>query len=75
MTTRRTVPKPVTRRVIPVDDEPLTPADMRAIREADEAFARGDYCTLDELEADLNADVARPRSHKGPKRASAKLSR
>lgn len=47
-----------TRRMIPLDNEPLTPADLKAIREADEAFARGDYCTLDELEADLKADQA-----------------
>lgn len=50
------------RRTIPPDDEPLTPADMRAIREADAAFARGDYCTVDDLEADLGrlaADRAR----------------
>ena len=63
------------RRTIPIDTEPLTPADMRAIREADEAFARGDYCTLDEIESDLKADVARLRSHKAPKRSPAKVSR
>jgi hypothetical protein len=63
------------RRTIPLDTEPLTPADMRAIREADEAFARGGYCTLDELESDLEADVARLRSHKAPKRSPAKVPR
>ena len=63
------------RRTIPIDTEPLTPADMRAIREADEAFARGDYCTLDEIESDLKADVARLRSHKATKRSPAKVSR
>jgi hypothetical protein len=63
------------RRAVPLDTEPLTAADLRAIREADEAFARGDYCTLDELEADLKADVARLRSHKAPKRPAAKVSR
>jgi hypothetical protein len=64
-----------TRRTIPFDTEPLTPADFKAIREADEAFARGDYCTLDDLEADLKADVARLRSHKAPKRSAAKVPR
>ena len=64
-----------TRRTIPIDDEPLAPADVRAIRQADAAFARGDYCTLDEIEADLKADVARLRSHKAPKRSPAKASR
>jgi hypothetical protein len=64
-----------TRRTITLDTEPLTAADLRAIREADEAFARGDYCTLDELEADLKADVARLRSHKASKRPAAKVSR
>ncbi len=63
------------RRTIPLDTEPLTPADFKAIRQADEAFARGDYCTLDDLEADLKADVARLRSHKAPKRSPAKISR
>lgn len=43
------------RRTIPLDTEPLTPADFKAIREADEAFARGDYCTLDDLGRDANA--------------------
>lgn len=55
--------------------EPLTAADRKAIREADAAFARGEYCTLDDLEADLKADVARLRSHKAPKRSSAKVPR
>ena len=64
-----------TRRTIPLDTEPLTPADLKAIREADAAFARGGYCTLDEIEADLKADVARLRSHKAPKRSPAKASR
>lgn len=42
-----------TRRTIPLDNEPLTSADLRAIRDADAAFARGDYCTVDDLEDDL----------------------
>jgi hypothetical protein len=63
------------RRPIPLDTEPLTPADFKAIREADAAFAHGDYSTLDDLEADLKADVARLRSHKAPKRSPAKVSR
>lgn len=46
------------RRLIPLDDEPLTPRDLRAIAAADAAFARGDYCTLDELQT----NVARLRS-------------
>jgi hypothetical protein len=73
-TTRHTAPK-LRRRVIPLDTEPLTPADCKAIREADAAFARGDYCTLDELEADLKADVARLRSHQAPKGPPAKVPR
>ena len=63
------------RRVIPLDTEPLTPANMKAIREADAPFARGDYCTVDDIEADLKADVARLRSHKAPKRSPAKVPR
>lgn len=59
-------------RPIPYDDEPLTTEDMRAIDEADAAFARGDYCTLDELKADLAADVAPSRPHKGPQRPSSR---
>ncbi len=63
------------RRTIPLDTEPLTAADMRAIREADEAFARGDYCSVDDIEADLKADVARLRSNKTSKRPAAKIPR
>ena len=47
-----------TRRAIPLDDEPLTPADLKAIAEADAAYARGDYCTIEEAKA----YVARLRS-------------
>jgi hypothetical protein len=68
---RRPVSRAPRRREIPLDDEPLTPEDMRAIEEGDAAFARGDYCTLDELKADLARDVARLRTHKGPKGPSA----
>lgn len=73
-TIHRTVPRS-TRREIPFDDEPLTAADIKAIREADEAFARGDYCTLDDLKADLARDVARLRSNKNQKRPAAKVPR
>ena len=48
--TRGTAPR-ATHRVIPLDDEPLTAADLKAIAEADAAYARGDYCTLDEAKA------------------------
>lgn len=58
--TRRTAPR-APRREIPLDDEPLTPADLKAIEAGRQAFARGDYCTLDELKADLARDVARQR--------------
>ncbi len=34
----------------PLDDEPLSPADLRAIDEGRKAFARGDYVSLEELE-------------------------
>jgi hypothetical protein len=63
-TTRTSRARPI-RRVIPLDDEPLTPADLKAIAEADAAYARGDYCTLDEAKA----YVARLRSKTGPKRS------
>ena len=51
-------PRPA-RRAIPLDTEPLTREDLKAIREADVAFARGDYCTLDDLKADFARHVAR----------------
>lgn len=69
--TRRTTAQRSIRRVIPLDDEPPTPRDLRAIAAADAAFARGDFCTLDELEN----NVARLRSHKPPKRPSASVPR
>ena len=47
-----------TTRHIPLDDEPVTAVDLRAAAKARAEFARGDYCTLDELEA----NVARLRS-------------
>ena len=80
-TTKTTTTPPLRRvvrpraRVIPLDDEPLTPADMKAIAEADAAFAAGEYCTLDDLQADLDRDVARLRSKQNPKRPGAKVSR
>jgi hypothetical protein len=46
---RRSVPVPPRR--IPLDDEPLTPEEMRAVEEGRAAFARGDYCTLEEAKA------------------------
>ena len=63
------------RRVIPVDTEPLTAEDLKAIREADAAFARGDYCTLDDLKADFARHVARSRPHQNQKRPRSKVSR
>lgn len=57
---RYPLPSP-TPRTIPLDDEPLTPADRRAIEEGRRAFARGDYRTLDEVKAALAANVARQR--------------
>ena len=65
----------IRRHAIPLDPEPLTPADFKAIRDADAAFARGDYCTLNDLEVDLQTDVARLRSHKAPKRPAPKVPR
>ncbi len=51
------------RKEPPLDDEPLTPEDLKAIAQARAEFARGDYCTLEELEA----NVARLRSQVRPK--------
>jgi hypothetical protein len=55
-------------RLIPLDDEPLTPREMRTIEEGRAAFARGDYCTLEEAKAYVarlrrkaRAPKARPR--------------
>jgi hypothetical protein len=66
MPTKTATTRPTHRRAIPLDTEPLTPEDFKAIREADEAFARGDYCIVDDVQADIDADVARLRSHKDP---------
>ncbi len=41
----------IRRRVIPFDDEPITPAEMRAVEEGRKAFARGEYYTLEEAKA------------------------
>ena len=72
----KTATHPATRRrAIPIDTEPLTTADLKTIREADDALARGDYCTLDDLKADLARDVARLRSHKNKKRSATKVPR
>ncbi len=51
-------------RPIPPDDEPLTAEDLKEIRESEEAFRRGEYVTLEELEA----DVARLRSKQAKKK-------
>jgi hypothetical protein len=59
---RRSVPH-AARRAIPLDDEPLTPADLKAIAQARAEFVRGDYCTAEELDA----NVARLRSKVGAK--------
>jgi hypothetical protein len=53
------------RRVIPLDDDTLTPADLRAIEDGRKAFARGDYCTVEEAKA----HVARLRRKAGPAKA------
>jgi hypothetical protein len=37
----------------PADDEPLTPDEEAAIREAEEDIARGDTINLKELKAEL----------------------
>jgi hypothetical protein len=75
-TARTSVTHPrLARRVIPVDTEPLTAEDLKAIREADAAFARGDYCTLDDLKADFARHVARSRPHQDQKRPRPKVSR
>ena len=66
---------PASPKAIPYDVEPLTAADLKAIREADAAFRRGDYCTVNDLQADLDADVAGVPCHKTPKRRPAKVSR
>jgi hypothetical protein len=58
-------------RRIPLDDEPLTPADLRAMRRAEEEIRRGEYCTLDELET----NVARLRSQLRAKGARARSRR
>lgn len=38
----------------PLDDEPLTPEEEAAAKEAEEAAARGEVITLDEYEARLH---------------------
>lgn len=47
----KTSPPTPRRRAIPLDDEPLTPAELRAIDDGRKAFARGEYCTLEEAKA------------------------
>lgn len=53
-------------RIVPPDNEPLTAADLREIRESEAALRRGDYVTLEELEN----DVARLRSQEAREKAS-----
>jgi hypothetical protein len=59
---RTTTPRP--RRAIPLDDEPLTPADLKAIAEADAAYARGDYYTLEEAKQYVARLRSKARSKK-----------
>jgi len=61
MPTKTATRPTIRRRAIPLDTEPLTPADLKAIEAGRAAFARGDYCTLDDIRADLARDVARQR--------------
>ena len=50
---RAAAAKPSRSQVVPPDDEPLTVADLREIRESEAALRRGDYVTLEELEDDV----------------------
>jgi len=59
------------RQRIPIDDEPITPEDLREIKSSEAAFARGDYVTLEEL----RADVARLRSREASKESPAPFGR
>ena len=63
---RAAAAKPSRSQVVPPDDEPLTVADLREIRESEAALRRGDYVTLEELED----DVARLHSKEAGKKAS-----
>lgn len=42
----------------PLDDEPTTEEDLRAIAEADEAVRRGDVISLEDFERIVDARVA-----------------
>ena len=59
---RRSVPGPPRR--IPLDDEPITAAEIRGVAEARAAFARGDYYTLEEAKAYVARLHSKARSQK-----------
>jgi hypothetical protein len=50
------------RRLIPVEDEVISPEETSAVEEGRAAFARGDYVTLDELKAHVARQRRRERS-------------
>jgi hypothetical protein len=50
------------RRLIPVEDEVISPEEARAVEEGRAAFARGDYVTLDELKAHVARQRRQTRS-------------
>jgi Arc/MetJ-type ribon-helix-helix transcriptional regulator len=60
---------------VPLDDEPYTAGQRRRVHKAEEAIARGDCITLEQLKADLamrlkregGARVATRRRSRGPK--------
>lgn len=58
---RRTTSSPA-RRLIPVEDEVISPEEARAVEEGRAAFARGDYVTLEELKAHVARQRRRARS-------------
>ncbi len=40
-------------KIIPLDNEPLTPSDLRRLRVSEAAFRSGNYVTLEELKSDV----------------------
>ncbi len=50
------------RRLIPVEDEPISPEETRAVEEGRTAFARGDYVSLEELKAHVARQRRRERT-------------
>jgi hypothetical protein len=50
------------RRLIPVEDEPISPEETRAVEEGRAAFARGDYVSLEELKAHVARQRRRERT-------------